>query len=748
MRGFIHELRRRSVFKVAAGYALVAWILIESGSVLLPTFGVPDWFFKVYVLIVFGGFVVAMIIAWVFEITPEGVRLESEIDRQSEPLPPRGGLNIGLIALLGIALVVSITLNFTGIGGTDGDDIEPASAKTWVAILPFENRSVDPENAFLTDGIHADLMDRLQQVGSLQVISRTSAKAYADTTKSMREIGEELDVSTIVEGSVQRSGDQVKVIVRVFDAATEERLWSDSFERDASLQSVFDLQSEISSRIVAALPISAAVDEPAPAIRSPTDDPMALAAYVAGVNHLDQREYGALEQARGEFERAIRLDPDYARAYAKLAETVMVLYTNHRAMSLDEAATVASEAVERALAIDPLLADAYAVRGLIEAQRWEARRIGDGNVSAAADFEKALAINPSLSMAYVWYSSLLETEDRVDEAIQKLRLAIDLDSRNRIPYVNMPGLLALKGRHDEAISLLLYTVELFPQWSLPNDYLARHLQGLGRIDEALAWSMRLRELSDDPLASANSLGLYRLLGHESQIDDFLRSIPESHPAIPLARAYERFIRADYAAVREILEPLERKEYANVPYFYRMLARAAVMQHDFRQARTWLLRQHPDIAGDVENPVNRYNASDAALLGFVELELGNPNRARELLENVLDVTRDLPREGYFGYGILDVRVLAQLGRHQDATDAFEAAVDDGFVSNLFFDFLEVDQDPLLDAIRDEPRYMAARDRMQDRLAGMAATIDAAIESGDWEAIRERTTSESSLVAERR
>ena len=749
MKAFIYELKRRNVLKVAAGYALVSWILIESGSVLMPTFGVPDWFFKVYVIIVFGGFIVAMIIAWVFELTPEGVRLESEIDRSSEPPPETGSSgHFGLILLLAAALVISITLNFSGFIKNAETPATVEATTTRVAVLPFENRSVDPENAFLTDGVHEDLIHRLQKVGSLHVISRTSAIAIMDSPKTLKEIGEALDVTTIVEGSVQRAGDEVLVSVRVFNAGTENLLWDDSFTRDASVQGFFDLQHEISSRIVSALPIAASdVDAPANTLDPPTHDPRALAAFVEGVNQLGRREYSSLIAARKNFETAIEIDPGYARAHAKLAETIMVLYSNHRAMTIDEAASLAMDAINNALEIDPLQANAIAVRGMVEASVWQLSRVGDGNARAAADFERALAINPNSSTANVWFSTLLDNEGKVDKAIERLRIAIDLDPRNRIPYINLPGLLAANGQTDEAVSMLLYTIDLFPTWSLPNDFLSRHLQGLGRIDEAVAWAVRLRELSEDPLAGANSLGLFRLLGYEDQIDQFIESIPEGHGVIPIGQAYERFIRGDHAAARTLLEDLIDTDYSSTEYFYPMLATTAVLGGDYESARRWIMRGSPRLSSDRDEVIDHFNADNAILLGFVEAQLGNTLRSRQLLEAALAVTRDQPRVGFVGFGIIDVQALALLGRTEEAIDAFEDAVEAGFVSNLFFDLLEVDQTTLLDSLRDEPRFIAALDVMYSNLSAMAANVETAVESGDWAALQELTRARSSLVSGR-
>ena len=223
MDSFFSELRRRNVLRLAATYALAAWILIEAGSVLLPTFGVPEWFFRAYVLVIFAGFVVSLILAWVFEVTPEGVKLESRIDHDQGRPRTRSKSNTIIIALLIIALGVSITFNVTGLRSPD----EPAAtsvatATPSIAVLPFTSRSTDPDNQYFADGIHDDLLMRLAHIGSLRVISRTSVNEYRDTTKNLREIGSELGVATIVEGAVQRSGSQVRITVQLIDAETDE----------------------------------------------------------------------------------------------------------------------------------------------------------------------------------------------------------------------------------------------------------------------------------------------------------------------------------------------------------------------------------------------------------------------------------------------------------------------------------------------------------------------------------------------
>ena len=299
MISFVEELKQRNVLRVAAAYALVAWILIEAGSVLLPLFGAPDWLFKAYVVAVMGGFVVALTIAWAYEMTPDGVKLEKNVDRRTyRPTSPRR-LNIAIIALLAIALTVSIFFNVTEIG-QQRQAASPSPDRLSIAVLPFTSRSSDSENQFFTDGIHDDLLTRLSDIESLRVISRTSVLEYRDTTKNIAQIGEELGVATIVEGAVQRFGNQVRITVQLIDARMDEHIWSHSYDREMTMANLFDIQSEISSQIASSLRAALTPEEQTRLTSVPTTNLEAYTLYAAGRNNLTLRRFESLPfRARG-----------------------------------------------------------------------------------------------------------------------------------------------------------------------------------------------------------------------------------------------------------------------------------------------------------------------------------------------------------------------------------------------------------------------------------------------------------------
>jgi len=524
MASFVSELRRRNVLRVAAAYALVSWILIEAGSVLLPTFGAPEWFFKIYVILVMGGFVLSIIIAWVFEITPDGVKLERDVDRTNEKSDSKGGNNYIFIGLLIIALGISITFNITGMRG-DAIDIGEQTAHNSIAVLPFTSRSTIEENQFFTDGIHEDILTRLAEIKSLRVISRTSVNEYRDTGRNLREIADNLGVSTIVEGAVQRSGDDVRISVQLINALTDEQIWARTFDRKLSIESLFEVQSEISAQIADSLKAALTPEQEIRLAKIPTDSIEAYAEYVAGRENLLKRQFATLVSARGQFERAIEIDPEYAQAHSALAETVLVTLANHRSIAPNEAFAIASKHLDEALRIDPQLPQAHAVNGLLHTMQWEGTRIGDGNLAAAASFRRALALNPNLANGFVWFGSLRRAEGKIEESIELWTTAITIDPLSRIPYVNLPTALAMVGQNQRSIELLLHANRIFPNWATPPSYLSDQMQGLGRLDEAVAWSREETALSEDPLAGGNILGIYQDFGDDEKIDEFVEAFP-------------------------------------------------------------------------------------------------------------------------------------------------------------------------------------------------------------------------------
>lgn len=736
MNTLLSELGRRNVLRVAAAYALVSWILIEAGSVLLPTFGAPEWFFRAYVVIVLCGFIVSMIIAWVFEATPDGVVRERDIDRSTYKPRSRDKMNLAIIGLLILALGVSVTFNVTGLRSKTDPAIE-SIARNSIAVLPFSSRSTDEENRYFADGIHDDILTRLADVESLRVISRTSVNEYRDTTKNMRRIGRELGAATIVEGAVQRSGDQVRITVQLIDAGTDEHIWAESYDKALTIENVFEIQSEISAKIASALRAALTPEEELRLASIPTNNIEAYAEYVKGRGNLSTRTFTSLQDARAQFERAIELDPDYAQAHAALAQSVLVTLSNHQSIPQSEAFSIAAGAIDKALSVDPELAEAYAARGLLQIMQWKSTRTRARNIDAASSFEKALALSPSLADAYVWFASLRQAEGEIDAAIDLMTKALTIDPLSRIPYVSLPSLYASRGQNAETTAMLLKAAGIFPDWYLPYKYLGAHLQKLGRLDEAVAWGLREMALSQDPMAGGALIGIYQQFGDDEAVTDFVEGFPADHPLYPIGKSYWHYVTRDYEGALTELESLDDPTSYPVEILSALTVGAAVMTGEFDRAYDHLMRGHPSLAGDTDVTIDHKNVYSAVLLAFIEQKRNRPKQARGLLDKAQPVVALLPRLGMAGHGIKDVHILTLQGRPNAAIEALIEAVDEGFVSSQAFDVWSFDEDPIIEPLRSDPRFLAIESEMNARIEEMRRNVEEAQISGDWSALLAKT-----------
>ena len=448
-----------------------------------------------------------------------------------------------------------------------------------VAVLPFENRSSDPENGYFADGLHDDLLTRLASIDALRVISGASVDSYRDSGKSLRQIAGELDVTALIQGAVQRAGDELQVTVSMYDANSDSIDWSAQFLERADLESVFELQSGLSKQIVEKLQAEVSEADVLQLNDVPTTNHAAYRAYVDASVNLDRYSYESLLAARDLFARAIDLDPSFARAHARLAETAMGLMIAYRALSPAEAFALADSHVAKALELDPNLGEAYAVRGMIAMRRWLSTRQGSGNVDAEANFLRALDLNRNLANAYLWFATLRTYENDVNSAVDLLLESLSVDPRNRLSHIQLAYLVSLRGENDRATAILLDIMARFPDWPAPADYLARHLQKLGRYDEAYAWTRSLRQRTSDPLAGASMVLTLLAFGEEERAAALVDAAPDSLPAQQLWAAHRQFLRHDAVAAMRSLRQIPDGELDKTILVYPLLARSAIEASD-------------------------------------------------------------------------------------------------------------------------------------------------------------------------
>ena len=313
MAGLLAELKRRNVFRVGVAYAIVGWLLLEVASVILPALHLPDWALTLLVVFVVAGFPLALIVAWAFELTPEGFKRETAVDPAESITHVTGRkLDFAIIGLLAIVVIYFAVDKFVL-------EAEPEQASVVreksIAVLPFANRSANQADAFFVDGIHDDILTHISRISALKVISRTSVMGYRDTTKNLKTIGEELGVATVLEGGVQRAGNHVRVNVQLIDAATDEHLWADTYDRRLTAANIFAIQTEIATAIADALRAALSPEEEDRLATIPTENLAAYEAYLLGRQRLVRYTAAALVEAVDYFQQAIELDPGFALAY-------------------------------------------------------------------------------------------------------------------------------------------------------------------------------------------------------------------------------------------------------------------------------------------------------------------------------------------------------------------------------------------------------------------------------------------------
>ena len=330
---FFNELKRRNVFRVGIAYVVVAWLIIQVVDVVINNIGTPEWVFQTILLLLGIGFPLIVIFAWAFEMTPEGLKREREVDR-SESITMQTGrkLDFTIIGILVLALgyfvfdkfvLAPARDNATHQVSTQSPDTDSTSSEVSdisIAVLPLANRSAREEDQYFTDGIHDDLLTQLAKIASLKVISRTSVMRYRDTELSIPEIAEQLRVTSILEGGIQRSGDQIRINVQLIDTKTDEHLWAETYDRQMTAENLFAIQSEITRKITDSLKATLTTEEAVRIDERPTDSLEAFQEYMKGQQFLALRTVTGIETGKQHFEKAIELDPGFAEAHYNLAE--------------------------------------------------------------------------------------------------------------------------------------------------------------------------------------------------------------------------------------------------------------------------------------------------------------------------------------------------------------------------------------------------------------------------------------------
>ena len=485
---FFAELKRRNVYKVAVAYAVVGWVIAQIATQIFPFLEIPNWIVRLVIVLIAIGFPIALVIAWAFEATPEGIKRTEVADATHEH--SRGKAWI-YIVIIGAAF--SAGLFFVGrysVRNTASAASTELSAKS-IAVLPFDNLSRDPDNAFFAEGVQDEILTRLAKVADLKVIARTSTQKFKSAPDDLRNVANQLGVMNILEGSVQKANDQVRVNVQLINGLTNAHLWAEIYDR--KLTDIFAVESDIAKTIADQLQAKLTGSEKQMIAAQPTTDTTAYELYHKGRSLWGKRTGDNIPKAIVFYEQAIAHDPNYALAYAGLS-SAYILSPFYAGADRLSTSPKAKEAALKALRLDPNLAEAHLALGKV---------LFFSEIDFAGsmrEYKRAIELKPNDAGAHHWLGNdSLAALGQFDEAIAEGRRSVELDPLSVVINADLAQTLYYAHRYDESLRQLQKTLEIDPTSFYTHYTLGIALQGKGDLSGAIVEYEKAKQLSSDNL---------------------------------------------------------------------------------------------------------------------------------------------------------------------------------------------------------------------------------------------------------
>lgn len=712
---FFRELRRRGVLQTAVMYIVGAWVLLQAANVLFPGAEIPDSAIK----FVFGGtvlgFPLVMVFGWMYDITGQGIHRtpsSQQAGRQGLPLRRFDFVFLSGLATLTVALVIGVSAKVMNEANLDSliAQNQPA-AENSVAVLPFVNLSDDSDNDYFGDGIAEEILNQLANLTSLQVAARTSSYFFKGKNAPMQSIGKQLGVRTILEGSVRKSGDRIRVTAQLINAADGYHLWSETFDRE--LNDVFAIQEDIARAITAALEVEIQGKESRRLAAVPTESFDAYDYYLLGQHYREARNPESLEKSIELFELALELDDRFALGYAALA--LSYLYQAYYAgLAPERVKELTDPLIERSLELDPLLAKAHATRASV-------RLLLRDFLAADAGYRKALELQPNYSGAWsnLGYSMVLQS--RLEEAAQFYDKSEALDPLNATMQFNIGALRMLTGRYDDGLDAFKETLRLAPERTLTEQAIVHWSIAYGRYDEAVQWIGRVLEREPDSSSVPTYVGrIYSNLGmwEESWSALSWGSDGSTENMASLERVADYyFVTGDHAGLNRFVDkeyqkidrlaPTEYSPTNKSRYYWHGLG--ALLEGNYVQA----IDDFTDAGGGKEGIANAVYDEISVLkyLAYAYQMQGRDDEAILLLTNCLDLASKALEQGWATPAIhyRTAQVHALLGDADNAVAQLQQALDKGWRIAAI-----LERDPLWSSMQDDTRFQTIIVKVNDDL----------------------------------
>ncbi len=689
---FFAELKRRNVFRVGIAYLISSWLLAQIAELLLDTFGAPDWTMKFIVVALLIGFPIAIFFAWAFELTPDGVKRETAVERDHSIAPQTGKkLNNTILVLMALAIAYLLFDKFSApaqpgtdhfsqqassqtIGANEKSALSPIEATTpkrqSIAVLPFANRSNEEGDLFFTDGIHDDLLTQLAKIADLKVVSRTSVMKYKNTEKTIPEIAAELGVSTILEGGIQRAGDRIRINAQLIEVEADEHLWAETFDREMTIENIFEIQSEITRQIVRAVKGELSDEETEALAKMPTDSLAAYEAYLHAKTILNQPDYNPekFEAAEIWATKAVENDPEFALAWAMLV-SIHGQAIWLRSDTSPQRHQLVQGALARATEYGPFLAETLAARGEY------LYRVENDFHAAETAFRSAIKAKPGDAELFDSLAIALRRTGKWEEAISNFQLAIELNPEDIKARTGLIDALISIGEYGRAEPLVDLWTEKFPQaMDMKGHKTAILMFHHGDLVAARNWH-------DQLVVTSSSFGYWTIATNlpllERNYSAVINEIDRSMWSASNPDSLERFI------------GLVKKSEA-----YRLSGDQVMAAELVRQAIDTIATIDLDLETDFTMSWYRYN------LTLAYLQIDQADQALQEIETALNLMPE-SRDNVMGVTLSNMRALAlaMAGRRDEALVEIERLLNTPAGLNRWNLYLS----PAWDFFRDDERF---------------------------------------------
>lgn len=711
----LEELKRRNVVRVGFAYTVIAWLLAQVAEFAFEAFGAPEWALKALIIVLLLGLPLVLIFAWAFEMTPEGIKLEKDVDR-SQSITPQTGKKLERITIIGLVLVIVVIVAERYVSSpaptepaaiAEAEDatameevVTPGIDDKSIAVLPFVSMTAAQEDEFFADGLSEELLNVLAQIDGLKVAGRTSSFYYKGKNEDLRGIAESLGVAHILEGSVRRSGNQIRVTAQLIKADDGFHLWSDTYDRADG--NTFVIQDEIASSVADALQtrILGTTSSPNSVDRGSVE---ARNLSLIALASLARRTLVDVRAARDLYAQASTLAPDVPEYYAGYAQAVALQYWNFRDILPAEAIDESSAAINRALELGTPSADTLAIAGLVEELRASTAADPDAKAQALSYYEQAIAQDENNILALQWLASIYLDINKPAGARDAFEKVVELDPLNTLALTGLANAYFSLGLRERGRQHLYKVQSLFPHLGMSYRYLAIDSWETGRLDKASFWIKRSAELDPNPLEIFFLIQNYVSLGWADKALGSAETFRQNADGRDISRLVQAQLDHDFETLsieaQRIYEQSGNSGYASLS------AWADAAADNCAQAVATLNLLFPSLKGETIEYIDSQDLIHAVLLAHCNKNLGREDESLRLAGALLD--SELLNDNALDYRpslrMVRVGLYAVMGEVQraiaelSAIDVSRAAL---AISPLGS---SVDELPIFDSIKDQEAF---------------------------------------------